>query len=441
MSTKKNLSYEEIINQKKSILERIQDFFFSRLYILIVFSALCFLTIKLFSRQYIPFEFWSWIVVAVYLLLVLIQRNKYLQDNPEGRYEKSYMKQHKIELAIVCAMIVFFFFLFVNNPDWLWLLCVLVVSIAIILVIKKYPENYNPIRQELSALKKVEILTLLIAICQLFVAYPQMKNSYKSATSKDVKNLKESIQELDGSFESLVISSIPDSLITPEVKKAVEFRNNLYYRIKFLSDLGLKNVSEDYEITPFNTDSDSGFISDTKGISKKLINTYSRLLSLYTKYDLLNQKMIYMVSSMFSLNKYEESIIEYYNHEVKHDDIFKSFVDILQLKSFNSSLTDYLNLLECNSKERDDMFKSMDIHISNRSNNLHDIKVNKIIKDLDNNIMEDYNGQTNLLYTSLDIATKILDALNSVIYSEVYNIDYFQGMADSISVGAIDAIK
>jgi len=210
-----------INDDRKSVIEKVKEFFWGKFFIILLFAVLSFLTCKFNKNKCSINEIISWVVVSIYLLSVLIQRHRYFRSNPNSIYEPPYTKQHKKESVAVFLIMALSLVFFIQNLEVLWFICIIIISAAILLVIRCYPKEYDPWKHPISDIKLLEIITICIAILQLVLAYPQLKNSYKSATSADIEKLRSSSKEIEDSFEGLVISSIPDSLITEEAKIAI----------------------------------------------------------------------------------------------------------------------------------------------------------------------------------------------------------------------------
>jgi len=225
-------TYSELINKKTGI-EKIKDFFAGRFYFVIALAILFFLTKHFFSEKYYPYEFWAWVVLSIFYLYVLVKRNKYYRSNPLASSDSPYTKEHRKEIWVIIVMMVLFFFFFASNPQWLWLICITIISLSIIVVVRCYPTKFEPVNEQLEHLRLLEIVTIAIAFCQLFVAYPQMMNSYKSATGDDVKSIRDYLVSLQKSFSNIKEIEVPDSY---KGDKAVDIRKTIYFQSKNIFD-------------------------------------------------------------------------------------------------------------------------------------------------------------------------------------------------------------
>lgn len=218
-------TYDQQKNQKTGI-EKIGNFLKNyNGHICLLLGLLCIS----FMFQYIPFGAMGTIqkiVVPITCLLFVI--NVYLFALSRKKKELPHIAHFpKIALTLTCilALVIAFFKENGSIPFLLmgFVLCIINYSFSL-----SYSKYWNVPDDLLRKLVKIECLGVIIAVLQLIIAFPQLRLAYESATSSDITELKNVINNFKKHVESYQFVNIPDSLQNIEVCQAKEYQQKLY---------------------------------------------------------------------------------------------------------------------------------------------------------------------------------------------------------------------
>lgn len=313
-----------------------------------------------------------------------------------------------------------------ENKDIRTLIAIIIFCLINLWMVKSYRDKWgtdNPAPDVLfKKLIGIEGLGVIIAILQLFIAYPQLKAAYQSATSNDVKKLQESIERFQTHVDDFIFVDIPDSLVTEEVKQAQLFQKRMY-------SYSLALVNADWNFEPYQDTAIQSLVKEqTKGKSKEekeLASTYLSLLY-YQSIGNRYRANMYMVGKLIE----EFSAIDnyYLNHHGIDSVLMVTQIDINTRDEALNQLKKIDRLTTSTNNQSQDLVQkaAQDINNKNKQRVLKDVRKYKELqyKYYSNPVLYEFVGNMD------KICLDYIEFLNLIQLKYAYNVDY--GSPESI---------
>lgn len=313
-----------------------------------------------------------------------------------------------------------------ENKDIRTLIAIIIFCLINLWMVKSYRDKWgtdNPAPDVLfKKLIGIEGLGVIIAILQLFIAYPQLKAAYQSATSNDVKKLQESIERFQTHVDDFIFVDIPDSLVTEEVKQAQLFQKRLY-------SYSLAIVNADWNFEPYQNTK----IRQKNGESKEDYELASQIISLMPYYTSIGDCYTANMQLMEKMCEELIAIDAYYLKRQRTDGILlETQIQKDRLAELQNQISELDSLSRSTQSQIDVIMQDINAIDKNKLNRSTKKRCAKRFKEIEKLKYKQYNNP--VLHKCVDNFDKIcldhIEFLNLILLKYAYNVDY--GSPESI---------
>lgn len=239
-----NWSMDKHMKDNVPLITRISNYMkFIKPVVLCIVALICIIiSIKNWDSSFVAVS--TFVIMALYLII-----NIFLMILSKlGKEIPFFFTRGTFILSLLFTASITYILWTERNDSWIWIISICVLFFVNLGLSQTYKEKWDMPDSLLKQITKLQWLGILIAFLQLVIAYPQLEQSFKSATSGDIDRLYKLIERKTDEFNNLKIPDIPDSLVTEDILKAREYQRNLsnYY---VLLNHSLKTLIQDFTPT------------------------------------------------------------------------------------------------------------------------------------------------------------------------------------------------